>query len=250
MPTAPSDAVHAPPQSPGNRAAKLLVLAAVVAAAALVYLGRHSGEAATRLPPPALDAVANPAGAQETAVFAGGCFWGVQAVFQHTRGVLSAVSGYAGGARESAHYTSVVTGQTGHAESVQVTYDPRQISYGKLLQVFFSVAHDPTELNRQGPDYGTQYRSAVFYQDAQQRQVAERYMAQLDAAGVFKRKIATQLAPLATSPFYPAEAHHQDYATRNPHDAYIATYDKPKIAHLKTMLPEVYRASPVLVAGP
>ena len=248
MPNAPSDAT--PPHSPGSRGAKLLVLAAVVAVAALVYLGRQSGEAATRLPPPALDAVANRAGAHETAVFAGGCFWGVQAVFQHTRGVLNAVSGYAGGTRESAHYASVVSGQTGHAEAVQVTYDPRQISYGKLLQVYFSVAHDPTELNRQGPDYGTQYRSAVFYQDAQQQQVAERYIAQLNAAGVFKRKIATQLAPLSAWPFYPAEAHHQDYAARNPHDAYIATYDRPKIANLKTMLPEVYRDLPVLVAGP
>lgn len=248
MSTMPSDASPPSPQSPGSRGAKLLVLLAVVAAAALVYLGRQSGEAATRLPPPALDVV-SPAGAHETAVFAGGCFWGVQAVFQHTQGVLNAVSGYAGGPRESAHYASVVSGQTGHAESVQVTYDPRQISYGKLLQVYFSVAHDPTELNRQGPDYGTQYRSAVFYQDAQQQQVAERYIAQLEAAGVFKRKIATQLTPLATSPFYPAEAHHQDYATRHPHDAYIATYDRPKIANLKTMLPEVYRASPVLVAS-
>jgi peptide-methionine (S)-S-oxide reductase len=250
MSTAPSDATPPSPQSPGSRGAKLLVLVAVVAVAALVYLGRQSGEAATRLPPPALDAAANPAGAHETAVFAGGCFWGVQAVFQHTRGVLSAVSGYAGGSRESAHYASVVSGQTGHAEAVQVTYDPRQISYGKLLQVYFSVAHDPTELNRQGPDYGTQYRSAVFYQDAQQRQVADRYIAQLEAARVFKRKIATQLTPLATSPFYPAEAHHQNYATRNPHDAYIVTYDRPKIANLKTMLPEVYRDLPVLVAGP
>jgi len=249
LPTAPSDASPPSPQGPSSRGAKLLVLVAVMAAAALVYLGRQSGEEATRLPPPALDVAANPAGAHETAVFAGGCFWGVQAVFQHTQGVLNAVSGYAGGPRESARYASVVSGQTGHAEAVHITYDPRQISYGKLLQVYFSVAHDPTELNRQGPDYGTQYRSAVFYQDAQQQQVAERYIAQLDAAGVFKRKIATQLAPLATSPFYPAEAHHQDYATHHPHDAYIATYDRPKIANLKTMLPEVYRASPVLVAA-
>lgn len=249
MSTAPSDASPPSPQGPDSRGAKLLLVLAVVAVAALVYLGRHLGEAATRLPPPALDAAANPAGAHETAVLAGGCFWGVQAVFQHTRGVLNAVSGYAGGTRESAHYASVASGHTGHAESVQVTFDPRQISYGKLLQVFFSVAHDPTELNRQGPDYGTQYRSAVFYQDTQQQKVAERYIAQLDAAGVFPRQIATKLMPLAASPFYPAEAHHQDYATRNPHDAYIATYDRPKIANLKTLLPEVYRASPVLVAS-
>lgn len=249
MTTEPSIAADQAAPATSARAAKLLVLLAVAAAAALVYLGRQSGETATRLPPPALDVAANPAGAPETAVFAGGCFWGVQVVFQHTQGVLNAVSGYAGGPRASAHYASVVSGQTGHAESVQVTYDPRQISYGKLLQIYFSVAHDPTELNRQGPDYGTQYRSAVFYQDVQQQQVAERYIAQLDAAGVFKRKIATQLAPLATLPFYPAEAHHQDYATRNPHDVYIATYDRPKIANLKTMLPEVYRSSPVLVAS-
>ncbi|MCJ7798461.1 MAG: peptide-methionine (S)-S-oxide reductase MsrA [Polaromonas sp.] len=248
MSNAPPDAALPSPQSPGRRGAKLLLVLAVVAVAALVYLAHHSGEAATRLPPPAQDTAANPAGAAQTAVFAGGCFWGVQAVFQQTRGVLNAVSGYAGGTRESAHYASVASGHTGHAESVQVTFDPGQISYGKLLQVFFSVAHDPTELNRQGPDYGTQYRSAVFYQEMQQKEVAERYLAQLDAAGVFPRKIATRLEPLAAWPFYPAEAHHQDYATRNPHDAYIATYDRPKIANLKRMLPVVYRASPALVA--
>lgn len=233
--------------SPGTRGAKWLLLAALACVAGLVYLGRNSGEAAVKLPAPALDAVASVPAAPQSAVFAGGCFWGVQAVFQHTRGVLNAVSGYAGGSKETAHYDNVASGQTGHAESVQVSYDPQQISYGKLLQIYFSVAHDPTEVNRQGPDYGTQYRSALFYQDAQQQQVAERYIDQLDAARVFPRKIATQLTPLAA--FYPAEAHHQDYATRNPYSPYIATYDKPKIANLKRLLPEVYRESPVLVAS-
>ena len=148
---------------------------------------------------------------------------------------------------ETVRYERVASGQTGHAESVQVTCDPQQISYDKLLQIYFSVAHDPTEVNRQGPDYGTQYRSAIFYQGAEQQQLAERYMAELDAAKVFRRKIATQLTPLQA--FYPAEAHHQDYATLNPHSPYIATYDQPKIASLKQMLPEVYRESPMLVAS-
>jgi peptide-methionine (S)-S-oxide reductase len=206
-------------------------------------------EKAVLLPAPAFDPPAQPASAPETAVFAGGCFWGVQAVFQHTRGVLSAVSGYAGGAKETASYARIGSGRTGHAESVQITYDPAQISYGKLLQIFFSVAHDPTQLNRQGPDTGTQYRSAVFHQNAAQKETAERYMAQLDAAKVFSGKIVTQLVPLSSSlAFYPAEAYHQDYATRNPRQPYIARFDRPKIENLKSMLPEVYREQPVLVS--
>lgn len=207
-----------------------------------------ASEKAVQLPAPTLDASA-PASASasnDTAVFAGGCFWGVQAVFQHTKGVLNAVSGYAGGAKETATYASIGSGRTGHAESVQITYDPKQISYGKLLQIYFSVAHDPTTLNRQGPDSGTQYRSAVFYQDAMQKQVAERYIAQLDAAKVFPGKIVTQVnAPAA---FYPAEAYHQDYATLNPRQPYIARFDLPKIDNLKTMMPELYRDKPVLVS--
>lgn len=208
-----------------------------------------AAENAVRLPAPALDTPAAPQAARETAVFAGGCFWGVQAVFQHTRGVFSAVSGYAGGDKASASYDIVGSGRTGHAESVQITYDPKQVSYGKLLQIYFAVAHDPTTLDRQGPDSGTQYRSAIFYQDASQKQVAERYIAQLEAARVFPARIVTQLTPLTPHrAFYPAEAYHQDYATLNPRSPYIARYDLPKVANLKAMMPELYRDQPVLVS--
>ncbi len=225
---------------------KVLGIIAVIAIAAGAWWASNSAaEKAVKLPAPAFDAAV--AGTQETAVFAGGCFWGVQAVFQHTAGVLNAVSGYAGGAKETANYTMVTTGQTGHAEAVQVTYDPRQVSYGKLLQIFFSVAHDPTQLNRQGPDHGTQYRSALFWRDAGQKQVAERYIAQLEAARVFPGKIVTQLAAL--SAFYPAEDYHQDYATLHPQSPYIVAFDAPKIANLKQLMPEVYREKPVLVAS-
>lgn len=228
---------------------KLLSSAAAVAFSAWAMLaGSAAAEKAVRLPPPTVDSadVAAPVG-RATAVFAGGCFWGVQAVFQHTQGVLNAVSGYAGGEKATANYASIGSGRTGHAESVRITYDPKQISYGKLLQIYFSVAHDPTQLNRQGPDAGTQYRSAVFYQDANQKQVTESYVAQLDAAKVFTGKIVTQIAPLTV--FYPAEAYHQDYATLNPRSPYIARFDLPKIANLKTLMPELYREKPVLVAS-
>ncbi len=225
-----------------------LLVAGVIALCAWVYLGSSAAaEKAVRLPPPALEMPAGSRAARETAVFAGGCFWGVQAVFQHTQGVLNAVSGYAGGEKATANYGAIGSGRTGHAESVQISYDPRQISYGKLLQIYFSVAHDPTQLNRQGPDSGTQYRSAVFYQDASQKQVAEGYIAQLDAARVFGGKIVTQLTPLTA--FYPAEAYHQDYATLHPGQPYIARFDLPKIANLKTMMPELYRDKPVLVSS-
>jgi peptide-methionine (S)-S-oxide reductase len=218
---------------------KILAFAVVIALGSGAWLASGSAaERAVKLPAPAFDTPAAGAGAQ-TAVFAGGCFWGVQAVFQHTRGVLNAVSGYAGGNREAANYEAVATGATGHAESVQVSYDPTQIYYGKLLQIYFSVVHDPTQLNRQGPDSGTQYRSALFYADANQKQVAERYIAQLEAAHAFPRKIVTQLAPL--SAFYPAEAYHQDYATLHPESPYIAAFDTPKIANLKSTMPEMYR---------
>ncbi|MDB5872034.1 MAG: peptide methionine sulfoxide reductase [Ramlibacter sp.] len=226
-------------------ASSALLIAVVVALAGGLYMTRSSAaEKAVKLPAAAFDAPA--AGAQETAVFAGGCFWGVQAVFQHTQGVLNAVSGYAGGQKETANYNAVGSGSTGHAESVLVTYDPKQVSYGKLLQIYFSVAHDPTQLNRQGPDSGTQYRSAIFYAGAGQKQVAERYIAQLEAAHAFPGKIVTQLAPL--SAFYPAEDYHQDYATLHPSQPYIATFDLPKIANLKSVMPEVWRDKPVLVA--
>jgi peptide-methionine (S)-S-oxide reductase len=204
-----------------------------------------AAEQAMKLPPPSQDVAAT--AATQTAVFAGGCFWGVQAVFQHTRGVVNAVSGYAGGDKAAATYDAVSSGRTGHAESVQVTFDPKQVTYGQLLQVYFSVAHDPTTLNRQGPDRGTQYRSAVFYKDEDQKRVAERYIAQLDAAKVFPARIVTQVAPLTA--FHPAEAYHQDYATLHPNSPYIATFDLPKIANLKATMPDLYRDKPVLVAA-
>jgi peptide-methionine (S)-S-oxide reductase len=225
---------------------KTLIAAAAIALAGWSFLGSGIGaEAAVKLPPPAKDLAAS--AATETAVFAGGCFWGVQGVFQHTKGVLNAVSGYAGGEKATARYEIVGSGRTGHAESVQITYDPKQISYGKLLQIYFSVAHDPTTLDRQGPDHGSQYRSAVFYTSAQQKQVTEQYIAQLDAAKVFPGKIVTQVAPLAA--FYPAEGYHQDYATLHPESPYIAAFDLPKIANLKAVMPQVYRDKPVLVSA-
>ena len=204
-----------------------------------------AAEKAVSLPPPAQDMVAS--ATTDTAVFAGGCFWGVQGVFQHTKGVLNAVSGYAGGDKVTANYPMVGSGMTGHAESVQVTYDPKQISYGKLLQIFFSVAHDPTQLNRQGPDSGTQYRSAIFYRTPEQKKVTEQYIAQLDAAKAFPAKIVTQVAPLKA--FYAAEDYHQDYATLHPNDMYIAYNDLPKIANLKALMPQLYRDKPVLVSA-
>ena len=230
---------------------KLLSATAALALLAWALFGGSNAvaEKAVKLPAPAIDTPAATQGARETAVFAGGCFWGVQAVFQHTQGVLNAVSGYAGGDKSTASYEMIGSGRTGHAEAVQITYDPKKISYGKLLQIYFSVAHDPTQLNRQGPDSGTQYRSAIFYNDAAQKQVAEKYIAQLDAAKVFPQKIVTQLTPLAAPlAFFPAEAYHQDYATLNPRQPYIARFDLPKIANLKTMMPEVYREKPALVS--
>jgi peptide-methionine (S)-S-oxide reductase len=225
---------------------KLLALAAVAALAAGLWLAPGiAAERAVKLPPPAVDLQPAGPGAVQSAVFAGGCFWGVQAVFQHTQGVLSAVSGYAGGPAAAAHYGMVGSGITGHAESVKVSWDPSRITYGKLLQIYFSVAHDPTQLNRQGPDTGPQYRSAIFFANADQQDVAQRYIAQLDAAKLFPHKIVTQLAPL--NGFYPAEDYHQDYATLHPDSPYIATFDLPKIANLKKTLPEWYREQPVLV---
>lgn len=222
---------------------KTLPIAVLLALAVGAWMATSlAGDKAVKLPPPALD---EPVGqSPRTAVFAGGCFWGVQAVFQHTRGVLNAVSGYAGGNRDTANYQAVSSGATHHAESVQVSYDPRLISYGKLLQIYFAVAHDPTQLNRQGPDAGPQYRSAIFYADAGQKQVAERYIAQLEAAKAFPQRIVTQLSSL--SEFHPAEAYHQDYATRHPDSPYIVAFDRPKLANLKNLMPEVYRDTPVL----
>ena len=230
--------------------ASLLCMAGVVVLAALYWSPSAVAEKPVPIPPPSAQALAGLAPAspvEDTVVFAGGCFWGIQGVFQHTTGVLQAVSGYAGGTPADANYQRVSGGGTGHAEAVQVRFDPRQISYAQLLQIYFSVAHDPTQLNRQYPDVGPQYRSAVFYTDAGQKALAERYIAELDAAKVFPSKIVTQLSPL--SGFYPAEKYHQNYATLHPDALYIARYDLPKIANLKTLLPGVYREQPVLVAN-
>jgi peptide-methionine (S)-S-oxide reductase len=223
--------------------------AAAAFAAALLgaaWLATHalSAEAAHRIPPPALD---EPAGSatREVAVVAGGCFWGVQGVFQHVKGVSEAVSGYDGGAAATAHYEMTSRGDTGHAESVQIAFDPRVISYGRILQIFFSVAHDPTELDRQGPDTGTQYRSAIFPQDAEQARVAKAYIAQLDAAHAFDRAIVTSIEPGHT--FYRAEDYHQDFLARNPSYPYIVFNDLPKIEDLQRLYPDRYRADPVLV---
>lgn len=182
----------------------------------------------------------------EVAVLAGGCFWGVQGVFQHVEGVTNAVSGYAGGEAATAHYNLVTTGTTGHAESVEITYDPEKISYGQLLHVFFSVVHDPTQLDRQGPDIGPHYRSAVFPRDEEQARVARAYIAQLDQAGVYHAAIVTRLE--ADRPFYPAEEYHQDFMTKHPTHPYIVYHDLPKVENLKRLFPDLYRAKPALVS--
>lgn len=224
-----------------------------LSAAALVGLaawflpgGRSSAETARLVPAPAAEEARDQA-APEVAIFAGGCFWGVQGVFQHVEGVTSAVSGYAGGDKATADYDRVSGGRTGHAEAVQVTFDPRKITYGQLLRIFFSVAHDPTELNRQGPDIGTQYRSAVFPVSEAQKKVAVDYIAQIDAAHVFGAAIVTKIEPGRA--FYPAEAYHQDYLTLHPDSRYIAIHDLPKVRALKQMFPDLYRNEPVLVAS-
>ena len=196
------------------------------------------------IPAPLLDEPSGRTGS-ENVVVAGGCFWGVQGVFQHVAGVTEAVSGYAGGSKATADYETVSTGTTGHAESVQITFDPHQISYGHLLQIYFSVAHDPTELNRQGPDVGTQYRSAIFPTSAEQAIVAEAYIEQLQQARVFNAPVVTRVEQDQT--FYPAEAYHQDFLTRNPDNPYIMINDLPKIETLKRSQPGFYRAEPVLV---
>lgn len=194
---------------------------------------------ATAIPDPVDDSALAKEKGQEIAVLAGGCFWGVEAVFEHVKGVISVESGYSGGASTTAKYEKVGTGRTGHAESVRVTFDPSQVSYGQLLKVFFSVAHDPTELNRQGPDVGTQYRSAIFYTNDEQKRVAEAYMAQLNQSKAFSRPIVTQLARLDA--FYEAEAYHQDYLAHHPNEPYIVINDMPKVENLRKQLPELYR---------
>jgi len=202
-------------------------------------VGCTAGNASTlTVPAPVADASRAGAAGQQTAVIAGGCFWGIQAVFQHVKGVINATSGYSGGEAKTADYETVSTGESGHAESVKITYDPSQITYGQLLRIFFSVAHDPTELNRQGPDDGTQYRSVIFYGSDEQKKIAEDYIAQLDKAKIFSRPIVTQVVPLKA--FYPAEAYHQNYATLHPNQPYIVFNDAPKVAHLRQEFPDLY----------
>ncbi len=203
-----------------------------------------ASETTFKIPPAAADDTASASGMQ-TAVFAGGCFWGVQGVFQRVQGVSQAVSGYAGGKASTAKYEMVTSGMTGHAEAVKITYDPTKVSYAKLLHIYFSVVHDPTQLNRQGPDVGSQYRSAVFYGDAAQKATTEKYIAQLDATKVYRSKIVTQVVPLTE--FFSAEAYHQDYLTLNPTQPYIVHHDLPKIVALKNVFPQEYRAEPALV---
>src|SRR5580698_7213249 len=213
---------------------------ALVLAASLLAATACNAKAGTAAPVPAptVDAPRASAPSKQTAVIAGGCFWGIQAVFQHVKGVINATSGYSGGAANTAEYETVSTGDTGHAESVKITYDPSQITYGQLLRVFFSVAHDPTELNRQGPDSGTQYRSVIFYGNEEQKKIAEAYIAQLDKAHVFSGPIVTQLIPLKA--FYPAEAYHQNYAANHPDNPYIVYNDAPKVDRLRREFPQLY----------
>lgn len=221
-------------------------VASTVGGAVLVLLtmSAFSNETARAVPPPAIDEPAGTA-TSEVAVLAGGCFWGVQGVYQHVKGVTRAVSGYAGGEKRTAQYERVETGTTGHAESVQVTFDPRQVSYGRLLQIYFSVVHDPTELNRQGPDVGPQYRSTIFALSAQQADIAKNYIAQLTTTRVFGDAIVTTIEP--GKEFFPAETYHQDFLVRNPAHPYIVVNDLPKVRALARFFPELYRSEPVLV---
>jgi peptide-methionine (S)-S-oxide reductase len=225
---------------------RLSLSAAAIGALAIASLAvapSRASEEAVIIPAPATDVQA--ADGIQTAVLAGGCFWGVQGVYQHTAGVLNAVSGYSGGSKATANYTMIGTGTTGHAEAVEIKYDPKKISYGKLLQIFFSVVHDPTQLNRQGPDTGTQYRSAIFAVNDEQKKVAEAYIAQLNAAKVYKKPIVTKVGPLQA--FYPAEDYHQDYLTLHPNQPYIVFNDLPKIENLKKVFAENYIEKPTLV---
>ena len=225
-------------RTPSNVVAVLAVLTVALVLFAAKATSGASRQLSGPVAAPVIDAIVT-SPSEDTAVFAGGCFWGIEAVFEHVKGVKSAVSGYAGGNVGNPSYEQVSTGDTGHAESVQVIYDPSQVSYGKLLQIFFSVAHDPTQLNRQGPDHGTQYRSAIFYNTLQQQQVAESYIKQLTAAKTFSRPIVTQVAKLRA--FYPAEAYHQDYLVHHPNQLYIMINDQPKVAALKKQFPTEYR---------
>lgn len=224
--------------------AKLAGVVALAVGAIATQRIANSAEEATKIPPPAVDEKVA-ANHNETAVFAGGCFWGVQGVFEHVRGVKQVASGYTGGAAKTAQYETVSDGDTGHAESVQITYDPTQITYGRLLQIFFSVAHNPTELNYQGPDHGTQYRSAVFPVNAEQRSVAQAYIAQLDKAHVFSSPVVTRVEDFKG--FYAAENYHQNFLALHPDYPYIVINDLPKVTDLKRMFPDLYRNDPVLL---
>jgi peptide-methionine (S)-S-oxide reductase len=221
-----------------------LTVGVVVVGLAISWRGpTFAAEAAKVIPAPVVDAQPSGDGLQ-TVVLAGGCFWGIQAVFQHVEGVHQAVSGYSGGVKPNPTYEQVSSGQSGHAESVQVTFDPRKISYGKILQIFFSVAHDPTQLDRQGPDVGTQYRSAIFFSDESEKRIAQAYVTQLGAS--FSRPIVTKIDALAK--FYPAEAYHQNYALTHPNQPYIVYNDLPKVDNLKRLFTDIYREQPVTVA--
>ena len=233
------------PRSPFSRLSLRAAAIGALAIAAFAVTPLRAAEDAVVIPAPAQDIAAGDG--LQTVVVAGGCFWGVQGVFQHTAGVVNAVSGYAGGSKMTAEYPIVSSGTTGHAESVQIKYDPKKISYGKLLQIFFSVAHDPTQLNRQGPDSGTQYRSAIFTTSDEQKKVAEAYIAQLNAAKVYGKPIVTKVGPLEG--FYPAEAYHQDYLTLHPTQPYIAYNDLPKVENLKKIFAENYLEKPTLVSS-
>jgi peptide-methionine (S)-S-oxide reductase len=222
-----------------------LGLAVGLGALGLGILRAPARAAADALPPPALDVPPGGAGLQ-TAIFSGGCFWGVQGVFEHVRGVTEALSGYTGGSLADPSYEQVSSGTTGHAESVRVSFDPRRVTYGKLLQIFFSVALDPTEIGHQGPDWGSQYRSELFVEGPAQARVARAYIAELDAAHVFARPIATRVDP--AGPFYPAEGYHQDFLVNNPDNPYIVINDMPKVAALQRLFPGYWQAAPVLVA--
>jgi peptide-methionine (S)-S-oxide reductase len=222
-----------------------LIIIGLLSTAAF-FATRSTAEEARIAPTPSVDEQANGA-TSEVAVIAGGCFWGVQGVFQHVAGVTNAVSGYAGGDKSTAHYEMTSEGNTGHAESVQITYDPRKITYGRILQIYFSVAHDPTELNRQGPDTGTQYRSAIFPVNEEQARVAKAYIAQLDAAHAYPAPVVTTIEP--GKPFYRAEDYHQDFLAKNPGYPYIVYNDLPKVANLKRLFPALYKPAPALVSA-
>jgi peptide-methionine (S)-S-oxide reductase len=221
----------------GNSSIILLLI--LVLGLVALWNRANAAEGIAVLPSPTVDAPLATKSGKQSAVVAGGCFWGIQAVFQHVRGVKSATSGYSGGSSSTAEYETVSTGETGHAESVEITFDSSQVSYGQLLKIFFSVAHDPTQLNRQGPDSGTQYRSVIFYANDEQKDIAESYIAQLNQARVFARPVVTQVVPLKA--FYMAESYHQNYATLHPDNAYIARNDAPKVENLRQQFPELYK---------